>query len=103
MLFGGDIRVVGTETEVAGSVSGYGRGVVRDASMKARIRRSRYKFAGSTVEGNTVLTNFDGERSPLGVEDPESSHIDIDEGRVEGKLVFRESIASSMRPERMLT
>lgn len=95
--------MVGTRSEVAGSVSGYGRGMVRDASMKARIRRSRYKFAGFTVKGNTVLTNFDGERSPVGVEDPESSHIDIDDGRVEGKLVFRESIASSIRPERMLT
>jgi hypothetical protein len=71
-LFGGDIRGAGTGSEVVASVSGYGRGLVRDASMKARIRRSRYRRAGSTVKGSTVLMNLGGELSPLGVEDPVS-------------------------------
>ena len=71
--------------------------------MKARMRRSRYKCAGSTVKGSTVLTIFDCEGSPVGVYGPASSRVDIDEGRVEGKLAFRQSIASSIRPERMLT
>lgn len=71
--------------------------------MKARIRRSRYKRAGSTVKGRTVLTIFDCEGSPVDVGGPASSRSDIDEGRVEGKLAFRQSIASSIRPERMLT
>jgi hypothetical protein len=102
-LFGGDIRGVGTGSEATDSVSGYGRGLVRDASMKARIRSSRYKCAGSTVKGNTVLTTLDCEGSSVGVDGPASSRVDIDEGRVEGKLTFRQSIASSIRPERMLT
>ena len=101
-MFGGGIRGVGARSEVAGPGSGYGRSLVRDASMKAWIRRSRYNSAGSTVEGSTVLMNFDSERSPLGVEDPVSSLIDNGEERVEGKLSFRNSAASSMRPERML-
>ena len=71
--------------------------------MKARMRRSRYKCAGSTVKGITVLMTFDCEGSPVGVGGAASSCVDIDEGRVEGKLAFRESIALSIRPERMLT
>jgi hypothetical protein len=71
--------------------------------MKARIRRSRYKCAGSTVKGSTVLTMLDCEGSPLCADGPASSCFDIDEGRVDGKLAFRQSIASPIRPERMLT
>jgi hypothetical protein len=39
----------------------------------------------------------------VGVDGPAFSCDGIDEGRVEGKLAFTESIASSIRPERMLT
>jgi hypothetical protein len=36
------------------------------------------------------------------VDDSASAYVDVDDdGRVEGKLAFRRSVASSMRPERM--
>lgn len=71
-------------------------GLVLEASMKASMRRSRYKCAGSMVKASdgdcsTRVAAVDSEQGPVGVEE-----------RIVGKLVSRRSMASSTRPERML-
>ena len=86
---------MGSGSEV-GLVVEYSSGLVLDASMKASMRRSRYKCAGSMVKVKvgdwpTRVSIVDREQALAGVEE-----------RIYGKLVSRRSIASSTRPERML-
>lgn len=71
-------------------------GLVLDASMKASMRRSRYKCAGSMVKASegdcsTRVVVVDSEQGLVGAE-----------ARIDGKLASRRSMASSTRPERML-
>ena len=86
---------MGSGSEV-GLVDELSSGLVLDTSMKASMRRSRYKCAGSMVkasDGNcsTRVAIVGWVQVLAGVEE-----------RIEGKLVSRRSMASSTRPERML-
>lgn len=74
----------------------YSSGLVLEASMKASMRRSRYKWAGSMVKASdedrsTRVATVDSEQRLVGVE-----------GRMDGKLASKRSMESSTRPERML-
>jgi hypothetical protein len=84
---------MGSGSNVEGLVDECSSGLVLEASMKASIRRSRYKWAGSMVKAS------DGDCSTrVATVDSEQ---DVEE-RIDGKLASKRSMASSTRPERML-
>ena len=87
---------MGSGSKVEGLVDECSSGLVLEASMKASMRRSRYKWAGSMVKAS------DGDCSTrVGTVDSEQELVGVKE-RIDGKLASKRSMASSTRPERML-